>query len=67
MLSARFFVYERRVIYFFGVDILNALVVRSVLPIASTLNSVVDLEDLLTKVYELTLESSDSLCNVVSV
>ena len=67
MLSVCFFVYKRRVIYFFKVDILDALVVRSVLPIASTLDSVVNLEDLLAKVYELTLESSDSLYSVVSV
>ena len=67
MLLVCFFVYKRRVMYFFKVDILDAFVVRSVLPIAFTLDSVVNLEDLFAKVYELTLESSDSLYSVVSV
>ena len=67
MLLVYFFVYEYKVIYFFGVDIPDVFVVESVLSIAFTFNSVVNLEDLFVKVYKLTLESSDSFRSVVSV
>ncbi len=58
----------RRIIYFFGLEVvLIAVVVGSVPPDAASLDSVVKLENLALEIYKLFLERYNSLYYVISV